>query len=129
FLSYDISETKSLFLPARPLVLNRLQYYMDELSTDRFKDALFTDPSFVKKDVLNFGEEYTDGSRLMDVDLSKKLLLYVNPAARGETQTFDPTILQKSIDFVNDHGGWTDTYYFDRLDENGRKVTFLPFSS
>lgn len=129
FLSYDISETKSLFLPARPLVLNRLQYYMDELSTDRFKDALFTDPSFVKKDVLTFGEEYTDGSRLMDVDLSKKLLLYVNPAARGETQTSDPTILQKSIDFVNDHGGWTDTYYFDRLDENDKKVTFRLFAN
>ncbi len=40
---------KIIILPARPLVLNRLQYYMDELSADRFKDALFTDPSFVKK--------------------------------------------------------------------------------
>ncbi|SFA49885.1 Two-component signal transduction system YycFG, regulatory protein YycH [Anoxybacillus pushchinoensis] len=129
FLSYDINETKFLFLPARPLVLNRLQYYMDELSTERFKDALFTDPSFVKKDVLAFGEEYTDGSRLMDVDLSKKLLLYVNPAARGEIKTSDPNVLQKSIDFVNDHGGWTDTYYFDRLDENDRKVTFRLFAN
>jgi len=129
FLSYDINETKFLFLPARPLVLNRLQYYMDELSTERFKDALFADPSFVKKDVLAFGEEYTDGSRLMDVDLSKKLLLYVNPAARGEIKTSDPNVLQKSIDFVNDHGGWTDTYYFDRLDENDRKVTFRLFAN
>ncbi|MGX1902769.1 YycH family regulatory protein [Thermolongibacillus altinsuensis] len=129
FLSYDLSETKSLFLPARPIVLNRLQYYMDELNSDKFKEALFNDPSFVKKDVLAFGEEYTDGSRLMDVDFSKKLLLYVNPAARGTITENDPYLLQKSIDFVNEHGGWTDTYHFDRLEETERKVVFRLFAN
>ncbi len=44
----------------------------------------------------------------MDVDLSKKLLLYVNPAARGETQTFDPTILQKAS--ICERSRWLDGY-------------------
>ncbi|QPA30930.1 YycH family regulatory protein [Thermaerobacillus caldiproteolyticus] len=127
YFAYNISETKSIFLPEKEVTLSRLQYYTDELDPDKFKEALFSDPSFVKKDLLTFGEEYTDGSRLMDVDFLQRLLLYVNPAAQNtmnRTSEEDSNLIQRSIDFVNEHGGWTDMYHFAEWDHEERKVIF-----
>lgn len=127
YFAYPVSETKQLYLPENEVALSSLQYYTDELDVDKFKEALFSDPSFVKKDLIPFGEEYTDGSRLMDVDFLQRMLLYVNPAARVSniSQTKSEThLIQKSIDFVNEHGGWTDLYHFARWSEEDRKVIF-----
>lgn len=127
YFAYNVSETKAFFLPEKEMMMSRFQYYTDELDPDKFKEALFSDPSFVKKDILTFGEEYTDGSRLMDVDFLQNLLLYVNPAAKNTiSQSGDEssTLIQKSIDFVNEHGGWTDMYHFAEWDRDKRKVVF-----
>jgi regulatory protein YycH of two-component signal transduction system YycFG len=125
YFAYDIDATKSLFTPEGPITMKRLQYYTDELDPDKFKDALFSNPSFVKRDLLTYGEEYTDGSSLMNVNSTQKVLSYINPAAqRTAIQGKDPFLIQKSIDFVNEHGGWTDTYHFAEWDEEKRKVVF-----
>jgi regulatory protein YycH of two-component signal transduction system YycFG len=125
YFVYDIDVTKSLFIPEGPITMNRLQYYTDELDPDKFKQALFSNPSFVKQDLLTNGEEYTDGSSLMKINSTHKILSYVNPAAqRTLIQGQDPFLIQKSIDFVNEHGGWTDTYHFAEWDEKKRKVVF-----
>ncbi|KQB91463.1 hypothetical protein GEPA3_3531 [Geobacillus sp. PA-3] len=127
YFAYPVSETKQLYLPESEVALSSLQYYTDELDVDKFKEALFSDPSFVKKDLIPFGEEYTDGSRLMNVDFLQRTLLYVNPAARASdmSQTKSEThLIQKSINFVNEHGGWTDLYHFVRWSEEDRKIIF-----
>jgi regulatory protein YycH of two-component signal transduction system YycFG len=127
YFPYAVSETKQIYLPEEEVVMDRLQYYTDELDPDKFKEALFSDPSFVKKDLITFGEEYTDGSRLMDVDFLQRMLLYVNPAARMENSDGNEqneNLIQKSIDFVNEHGGWTDMYHFAKWNKEERKVVF-----
>jgi regulatory protein YycH of two-component signal transduction system YycFG len=127
YFPYSVSETKQIYLPEKEVAMDRLQYYTDELDPDKFKEALFSDPSFVKKDLITFGEEYTDGSRLMDVDFLQRMLLYVNPAAQVENNEGNEqseNLIQKSIDFINEHGGWTDIYHFARWNEEERKVVF-----
>jgi regulatory protein YycH of two-component signal transduction system YycFG len=125
YFAYEIDAAKSLFIPEDSITMNRLQYYTDELDADKFKDALFSNPSFVKRDLLTYGEVYTDGSSLMNVNSTQKILSYVNPAAQKTAiQGEDPLLIQKSIDFVNEHGGWTDTYHFAQWDEEKRKVVF-----
>lgn len=124
YITYDISQTKALYIPKGSVTMKRLQYYTDELDVDKFKEVLFGNPSFVKQDLLAFREEFTDGSRLMDVNYIQRKLSYINPAAQKTVGGTDPTIIQKSIDFVNEHGGWTDTYYFAGWNEKNRKVIF-----
>jgi regulatory protein YycH of two-component signal transduction system YycFG len=125
YFAYDINKTQTLFIPEGRVTMSRLQYYTDELDSNKFKEALFSNPSFVKRDLLTYGEEYTDGSRLMNVNSIQKILSYVNPAApKTPLMNNDPFIIQKSIDFVNEHGGWTDTYHFAEWNEEERKVVF-----
>ena len=46
----------------------------------KLKDALFSDPSRVQKDVIGRDEEYKDGSNLMKVNDDSNMILYVDLA-------------------------------------------------
>ena len=69
-------------------------------------------------------KEYTDASNLMRVDNESNMILYVDPAEE-ETQAINSNdILQRSINFVNEHGGWTDDYRYEGLDNAQKAVLF-----
>ena len=72
------------------------------------------------------GEEYTDASNLMRVNRDTNILLYVDPTEEEETQdnAFGNNILQRSTNFVNEHGGWTDNYHYFGLDNDQKTVLF-----
>ena len=129
YLSFDLTETKKIFLPADNFTMYRLQYYTDLMDPNTFKNALFSDPTYVKKDFLPSGEVYTDGSRLMRIDSDQLMMQYVNPASADEYRSETSTLIQSSIDYVNDHGGWTDTYRFSSWDSFEQKTVFRLYSN
>jgi regulatory protein YycH of two-component signal transduction system YycFG len=109
-------KTGTVYLPKEKTTMIRYKYIPDFIETEKFKDALFSDPHFVKKNVNSEGEEYTDGSSLMRVNYTNNMMFYVNPAQEAELGRISDLndLLGKSIQFVNQHGGWTDKYrYFD----------------
>ncbi|WP_203364006.1 two-component system activity regulator YycH [Bacillus sp. REN10] len=112
YVSKKLDENRQLFLPEGVPSLMRYKYYPDDIDTVKFKDALFTDPGIVKKGTKTDGEEYTDGSSLMRVSTKDKMILYVNPAKEMETGRGGSLhgLIDKSINFVNEHSGWTDQY-------------------
>lgn len=124
YFPYEVSESRTIFLPEEKIQLNKYQYYVHFLDADKFKDALFSDPSIVKKEILPTQLEYTDGSRLMEVDLTNHILSYVNPQGNEENESELNDLLEQSVDFINDHGGWTDTYQFFSLDKYNEQTTF-----
>ena len=90
----------------------------------KLKDALFSDPSRVQKDVSGIDEEYKDASNLMKVNNDSNMILYVD-LAEEETQAINSNdLLHKSINFVNEHGGWTDNYRYVELDNTQKAVLF-----
>jgi regulatory protein YycH of two-component signal transduction system YycFG len=125
YFTYKTSDTRMIFLPEKEMVMNQLKYYPELKDPEQFKFALFTDPSYVKKDILYNGEVYTDGSRLLKIDAKNQMLQYVNPAAVNDgTRLTSSELVQKSIDFINDHGGWTDTYRLSYIDEDRQMTAF-----
>lgn len=124
YFPYGVSESRVIFLPKTEMKLNQYQYYVHFLDPDKFKDALFSDPSFVKKEILPNQIEYTDGSRLMEVDLNNHTLSYVNPQGNEESDAIVNDLIQQSIDFMNDHGGWTDSYQFFSWDKYNEQANF-----
>ena len=129
YIPYEPKENLVLFLPKEETSMMKYKYYPDYLDSEKFKEALFNDPSFVQKSFIPEGEEYTDGSSKMNNYYNEKLLFYINPIEESDFVGSSFEILQRGIDFINEHGGWTDAYRFAGMDEWNQKIIFRLYSS
>jgi regulatory protein YycH of two-component signal transduction system YycFG len=129
YFSYEPRKDRIIFLPEAETSMVMYKYYPDYLESEKFKDALFSDPTFVQKSPIDEGEEYTDGSSKMNIFYNKNLLFYVNPMEESEFVGNSAEILQRGIDFINEHGGWTDPYRFAQIDEWNQQLTFRLYTT
>lgn len=128
YFAYNPTQQRTIFLPENSIQMTEYKYLPVTLNSDVFKEALFTDPSFVQKTDVSSGEEYTNGLSKMDINNDKNLLFYVNPTAEGNYSENPNDLLKRSIDFVNEHGGWTDDYRYANMDDFHHEVTFRLYS-
>lgn len=124
YFAFPLSSEKTIYLPEKETEMMNYQYLSKLLDPDKFKDALFSDPSLVQKNVIATGEEYTDGSNLMRENTDDSLISYIDPAEVGNQAINSNDLIKKSVDFVNGHGGWTDSYRFIGLDNDRKSVHF-----
>ncbi|WP_338752383.1 YycH family regulatory protein [Bacillus sp. FJAT-52991] len=129
YLSKELEDDRQLFLPEGSSSLMRYKYYPDDIDTVKFKDALFTDPSIVRKGTKPEGEEYTDGSSLMEVNYESKTIEYVNPAKEPEAVRSGELhgLIDRSINFVNEHSGWTDQYRLFEATPGSPQISYRLF--
>jgi regulatory protein YycH of two-component signal transduction system YycFG len=129
YKAYDLPDGRIMFLPADEVEMPRYKYYSDYIKPERFQNALFKDPSYVRRDINADGEKFTDGTSLMTVDYTTDMIFYVNPsqAIDSRVKNGDMSVLKKSIDFVNDHAGWTDQYRYFSMDPYNKNTLFLLF--
>ncbi|MBS4201327.1 hypothetical protein KHA93_16950 [Bacillus sp. FJAT-49732] len=108
---------RTIYLPIEEQEVEWFKYRIEYTNPDKFKNALFRDPKKVRRDdILPNEEQYTDDRSVMNVDSSTNIIDYINPGQETVTGTpsINSNVLKRSIDFVNEHGGWTDNYrYFD----------------
>jgi len=129
YFSYRAANETLLFLPAGETDISSYQYLLNPLDSEKFKFALFKDPGVVQRNYQPWGEEYTNGSSLLRIYQDKNILSYVNPVGGNDTGDFSKSLLKRSIDFVNEHGGWTDNYRYVEMDEAKHKVLFRLYDS
>ncbi|KON66733.1 hypothetical protein AKG34_22235 [Peribacillus butanolivorans] len=128
YTAETINSKRTLFVPEKSVKINKFQYYIDNLDIGNLKNALFNYPKYVRQDSVSVGEEYTDGTRLMTVNKENYLISYINPAQKSKLFDSSSDLLQKSIDFINDHAGWEDNNYrFAYMSENEQRVVFRLF--
>ncbi|MEK4014576.1 YycH family regulatory protein [Peribacillus sp. FSL M8-0224] len=128
YTAETINSKRTLFVPENPVEINRLEYYIDYLDIGDLKSALFINPKYVRQEPVSVGEEYTDGTRLMTVNKDNYLISYINPAQKSKSFGSSSDLLQKSIDFINEHAGWeNNNYRFAYMSENEQRVVFRLF--
>ncbi|MFJ7937601.1 YycH family regulatory protein [Peribacillus sp. NPDC096622] len=128
YTAETINSKRTLFVPENPVEINRLEYYIDYLDIGDLKSALFINPKYVRQEPVSVGEEYTDGTRLMTVNKDNYLISYINPAQKRKLFGSPSALLQKGIEFINDHAGWEDNNYrFAYMSENEQRVVFRLF--
>lgn len=128
YFAFDATEERTIFIPDGNLEIMEYTYLPVVLNSEAFKEALFSDPSFVQRGTVSGVEEFSDVSSKMTVNNDTNMLLYVNPT--GETDYVENSydLLMRSIDFINGHGGWTDPYRFVAMDEKNKSVKFRLYS-
>ncbi|AIE61671.1 YycH family regulatory protein [Bacillus methanolicus] len=124
YFEYKATNYRSIFLPVEKPKMKKYKYYSYNLSSEKFAEALFHDPRFVQKNVGPGKEEYIGESSMMTVDNDMKMLSFVNPQEESEYLKGPVDLLQRSIDYINAHGGWTDSYRYAGMDEINQKVIF-----
>lgn len=100
---------RSLYVPTNPVDLVQYTYYIDEISTEVFKDVLFKDTNLVQKNIES--NTYTDGMAMMTSDSESKTINYVHPP-ESINEVKHSELLQDSFDFINEHGGLTGDYRY-----------------
>lgn len=139
---YDVDELHRVYYPInenRDVTIYGYNVLTNEVETDLFRDALFSQPDNVSRTWIEGGREYKDSSSLMRVDNSRNELFYVNPANKPdtiisesdihqrqngtETTGSETNIHERSIEYINNHAGWTDQYIYTSWVEN--KISFM----
>ncbi|WP_416827923.1 YycH family regulatory protein [Ectobacillus polymachus] len=123
YMMYKTNDTHAIFLPKDNVEMPRMLYVTTKQQEDMFKDSLFTDPRYVKKDESAAEDTYTDGTRLLRISKGTEMMSYLNPSITN-IMSDDGALVEKSIDFTNNHGGWSDTYHFYAMNPKEGKITF-----
>lgn len=117
--------TTSLYVPEEPVEALQYKYYTDDISPNSFKNILFTKPSIVQRNVDDVGnEKYTDGMGLMTVDTYRRAINYVYPAAGSRTIMTATELMDKSFEFINEHGGLTADYRLTSISPETSRVNY-----
>ena len=57
--------------------------------------------------------------------MTVNLITFIDPADEETQEINTNDFLQKSINFVNEHGGWTDNYRYVGLDKRRKRFFFV----
>ncbi|WP_059171635.1 YycH family regulatory protein [Bacillus sp. FJAT-27445] len=128
YFAFNATEKRVIFLPEEETEMWAYKYLPKSLDSEDFKEALFTNPSLVQKSLVSTGEEFANDSSKMNIYSNKNLLVFINPAEDNGYLSGSTNLLRRSIDFINEHYGWTDPYRFVYLDESSQRVTFRLYS-
>lgn len=127
--SYKVSKERTLFILKEKPKLEKLIYSIKYVNLSNLKKALFDNPSEVRTEKVEDGEEFSDDGSLMTVR-SNSLISYVDTTEKGNNiNSFASSeIIQQSINHVNNHAGWEDNkYQFAGLNENNQSIFFQLF--
>ncbi|MGD7045616.1 YycH family regulatory protein [Jeotgalibacillus proteolyticus] len=114
------------YLPQASSEVLQYNHVMDELREVQFRNALFQDVNDVDLNSISSNKkQYFDQTSLMEVDEGVNIFNYVNPSVSRSAVPASPAdLLQRSQRFVNEHKGWTDTYYLYNLDVASHRVSY-----
>ncbi|MBS4196467.1 YycH family regulatory protein [Lederbergia citri] len=123
---------RTIYVTAKEKQMSINQYAIEYFSPEKFKAALFRDPAKVRRDdIHSAGEKYTDDRSLMNVDFTTNMIEYINPGMETVTETpySNSDVLKRSIDFVNEHWGWTGNYRYFNMSLYEKKTIFQLFKN
>ncbi|WNS80873.1 two-component system activity regulator YycH [Domibacillus sp. DTU_2020_1001157_1_SI_ALB_TIR_016] len=127
YISYQVPDGARLYVRKEPPVLTVQSYLPEQIDADTFKRALFNDPSYVQRSSSGAGEGYTtDGTSFMRINSSTGTVRYVNPSVVTEPVPLDQ-LIEKSIDFVNEHHGWVDSYRLFQTKPGSTEISYRLF--
>lgn len=128
YFAFEATVHRTVFIPDGKLEMMEYTYLPVILNSEAFKEALFSDPSFVQRGTISNGEEYSDVSSKMTINDNTNMLHYVNPNVESNYVDNSYDLLMRSIDFINGHGGWTDPYRYVAIDVKRKSVKFRLYS-
>jgi regulatory protein YycH of two-component signal transduction system YycFG len=117
-----------IYIPKNEVDMTRRSLAVESIDPKRFINALFSNPSTVSA---NYGEAYyTDGQRGLSVLQDGRRMEFINPIHPNYDERMTPgELLDKSIQHINEHKGWTDEYKLARIDKDANSLLYRMYYS
>lgn len=125
FFAYGEEGNVEILLPENKVKVDSFEYVTDEIDGSAFKNALFSNPQNVKQDVNSLRNRYTDSWRELNLHSSEHMVEFVNPTLRDTSFLESSALVSQSIDYLNDHGGWTDDYILYKINELNQEIKYI----
>lgn len=84
-----------------------------KIGAEQFINALFTNPNLVTHNVKE--DYFTDGQRGMRIVQDGRLLQFINPLQEKYAHTNVMELLDRSLEHINEHKGFTNNYYLEQI--------------
>lgn len=111
-----------IYVPKHAVQMTESTLVASTIEPESFINVLFSNPSLVTP---NIGEAYfTDGQRAMKVLQDGKQLEYINPTQDTFAQMDIVELLDRSIDHISDHKGWTNDYLLEDINKRTNSVKY-----
>lgn len=108
------------YLSTQPMSIVEYRYFYQRINVNLFIPYLFVDPSLVRLIEDNIhGQFYTDGTRGLNLFQRGSSMYFMHPASQYE-ESESLYYVERSVNFVNQHQGWSDSYYLFNVDHEGR---------
>ncbi len=115
-------EENAIYIPKEKVNLAKKTAIASKLDTQSFINALFRNPSLVTQ---NFGEAYfTDGQRGLRIFQDGIRMEYINPIQANYDRLTAFELIEKGVDKINEHKGWTNNYMFDSINRSKNNIRF-----
>ncbi|WP_271853132.1 YycH family regulatory protein [Planococcus maritimus] len=116
-----------VYVPEDPIEQTSFDYLLDETSASTFADAIMDNPAAEFAGDLQ-SEEFTDDSGAIMRELNgQKSINYVQPKAETSDPAIPSDLVYNSINFVNEHGGWTDQYVYFGMKSVNQQISYQLF--
>src|SRR5699024_3112348 len=123
-IASDITDKddEPIYIPYEAISMTGYTLSIDEIDPNRLVNALFNKPSLVST---NSAESYfTDGLRGMDLLNNNMSVEFFNPYSGTYDRMEVSDLLDKTINKINDHMGWTNDYYLFDVEASTNQVKF-----
>lgn len=111
-----------IYLPKERVKSSSKTLIGSKIEPSSFINALFSNPSLVKP---NTKEAYfTDGQRGMRIEHDGRKLEYINPIQSSYNMLDSMELLDKSINNINEHKGWTNEFLFEKINKPKNNIQF-----
>lgn len=111
-----------IYIPEQVENVTKKTLVANQIDTDLFINALFSNPSLVKP---NQQEAFfTDGQRGMRLFQEGRYLEFIQPIETNDDKLNAEELVDKSVSHINEHKGWLNEYHFDTVNPSNGKVQF-----
>ena len=121
---------RNIYVPEQPIPMLGYRLPYRSFTAKQMQQHLFFDPNITRNILEKDGTEiYTDGKRGLQILNNDKWVVYTDAFSPIGGKNDLTENLRAAVTFVNQHGGWTGTYRFDRLPQtaDGHTIVFRQY--
>jgi regulatory protein YycH of two-component signal transduction system YycFG len=127
YFKFRVNNRKTILLPVKEGEYYNYKYSTEQLKAEDFVKSLFKDPGNVSHNSTGSEKIYRDSFSLMKVNEDYSTLSFVTPGVDAATDISGELLIENSVQFVNEHGGWTDQFKLFSLSREESKIEYRLF--